>query len=245
LRLTLFLVGVSFVAIFICVYHIFFWVVGVAYSLSWDYKPGVPQGEDAERRVSWKEKPIGGFISRRFLGYRPHLDTSREIDEKPAQTIDLAVVKSTTYSPSSTIPVYEEGNELGCRISRQSARSFRSRRPSVPAAGAILPAFQEQATEEPLEQLDSDEPQPPSNSFVPPVIHRALRAVSVIVTPITMTIAVALPIALIQQLKALFVDTTAAGGPSWKGPDGRPPLAFILDTGLSFLKPMITVEIMY
>jgi auxin efflux carrier family protein len=37
-------------------------------------------------------------------------------------------------------------------------------------------------------------------------------------------------IALVPQLKALFVDTTASGGPAWHGPDGRPPLAFALDT---------------
>ena len=37
---------------------------GAAQSLSWDYLPAVPQGEDAERRVSWKEKPIGGLVAR-------------------------------------------------------------------------------------------------------------------------------------------------------------------------------------
>jgi hypothetical protein len=229
-----FSVGVSFVAIFICVYHIFFWVVGISYSLSWDYKPGVPQGEDAERRVPWKEKPIGGFIARKFLSYRPRPAMSREIDDKPAQTTEIAVVKSTTFSPSSGLPVYEEGNELGNRTSRQSVRSFRPGRPSVLAEGVTLPAFQEQVTGEHLEQIDAEETQPHSNSFIPPAVYRALRAVSVVVTPITITIAVALPIALIRPLKALFVDTTAVGGPSWKGPDGRPPLVFILDTGLSF-----------
>ena len=54
--------GVSFVSIFIVSYHLVFWVLGAAHSLSWDYLPGVPQGEEAERRCSWKEKPLGSLI---------------------------------------------------------------------------------------------------------------------------------------------------------------------------------------
>ena len=59
--------GVSYVSIFIVAYHIVFWMLGTAHSLSWDYRPGVPQGEAAERRASWKEKPIGSFITRHVL----------------------------------------------------------------------------------------------------------------------------------------------------------------------------------
>jgi len=60
-------VGISFVSIFILIYHIFFWVCGLAHSLSWDYAPGVPQGEAANTRAPWREKPIGGFVWRHVL----------------------------------------------------------------------------------------------------------------------------------------------------------------------------------
>ena len=56
--------GISFISIFILIYHIFFWVCGLAHSLSWDYAPGVPQGEAANTRAPWKEKPIGKFVWR-------------------------------------------------------------------------------------------------------------------------------------------------------------------------------------
>ena len=31
------------------------------------------------------------------------------------------------------------------------------------------------------------------------------------------------------------VDVSATGGPNFKGPDGRPPLSFMIDTGMSSL----------
>jgi auxin efflux carrier family protein len=52
----------------------------------------------------------------------------------------------------------------------------------------------------------------------------------------TVTIASSIPISLFQPLRALFVDTTQVGGPNWKGPDGRPPLYFVIDTG-EYLPP--------
>jgi len=51
----------------------------------------------------------------------------------------------------------------------------------------------------------------------------------VVVTPISATVAISLLIALVGPLKALFVSLE--GGPSWNGPDGKPPLAFVIDTG--------------
>lgn len=67
--------------------------------------------------------------------------------------------------------------------------------------------------------------------MLPPKVLGALRPLAVVVTPVTVAIAVSLPIALVDQLKALFVDISDQGGPNWKGPDGKPPLAFVIDTG--------------
>jgi hypothetical protein len=55
-----------------------------------------------------------------------------------------------------------------------------------------------------------------------------------VVTPISAIVAISLLIALVDPLKALFVDFE--GGPSWNGPDGKPPLAFVIDTGC-FIPP--------
>ncbi|OBZ70358.1 Protein ECM3 [Grifola frondosa] len=103
--------------------------------------------------------------------------------------------------------------QLARRTSRLSTSpSYRSRRPS------FVPSPPQVASEH-----------PPHLSF-PQRMLRVFRPLTAIVTPITLTLAISLPMALIQPLKALFVDVSTTGGPDWKGPDGRPPLAFIIDT---------------
>lgn len=202
------------------VYHIFFWVFGLAHSLSWDYLPEVPQGEEAETRVPWKQKPLGSFFAKTLLGYKPQ--PSSEKLEAPAS----ASKSELDYTKDDT--TVRGGEVLARRTSHLSVTSVRSRRPSS-GTGAILPAFRNDGAppatltevEEPV-----DAPIPSSPSF----IVRFYRAVSVILTPITLTIVVALPISLVTPLKALFVDTASVGGPDWKGPDGKPPLAFVIDT---------------
>ena len=79
-------VGVSLISIFILIYHIAFWVCGLAHSLSWDYAPGVPQREAANIRVPWREKPIGGFVWRRLQTVTR--DEDEGLDSKPAGARD-------------------------------------------------------------------------------------------------------------------------------------------------------------
>lgn len=63
------------------------------------------------------------------------------------------------------------------------------------------------------------------------VWRRSLGIIAVMFTPINSAIAISLVVALVEPLKALFVDISGVGGPSWAGPDGNPPLSFIIDTG--------------
>ena len=74
-------------------------------------------------------------------------------------------------------------------------------------------------------------PLKPIRLEVPSRPRRVLTALGVVVTPISAIVAISLLIALVDPLKALFVSFE--GGPSWKGPDGKPPLAFVIDTGSS------------
>lgn len=60
-------------------------------------------------------------------------------------------------------------------------------------------------------------------------MSRLRQILIAIVTPISATVAISLLIALVGPLKALLVDFE--GGPLWEGPDGKPPLAFVIDTG--------------
>ena len=235
-------VGVSFVSIFIVSYHLVFWVCGAAHSLSWDYLPGVPQGDDAERHSGWKEKPLGAWFSHTILCHAPAKERAGSVlqcgfgsaSEKEKQPCEegLALSSLDGESPHHDTVEVDPDVQLVRRTSRISAVSQRSLHPSLPPPHSVL----------------VPPPSPPSSSastiiaspasptlieqLLPPALVRTLRPLGVIFTPVTCTIAVSLPIALVSHLKALFVDVSNAGGPNWKGPDGKPPLAFVIDTGV-------------
>ncbi|KZT26028.1 auxin efflux carrier [Neolentinus lepideus HHB14362 ss-1] len=240
--------GVSFVSIFIVTYHITFWVFGGARSLSWDYLPGVPQKEEAERRVPWKEKPIGGWIARTFLGHRrPSPASVQEKEKESTPPPDIAELENDTPLEMQETPVFERHPnadpdiQLVRQTSRLSTTSFRSRRPS--AGQPPPPSFRSQPQPQPAcapalpppSIASSHTAAPTTRTLLLPLLIRILKPVSVIITPVTATLAVSLPIALINSLKALFVPVP--GGPSWTAPDGRPPLAFVIDTA-TFLGTM-------
>ncbi|KAI0776750.1 auxin efflux carrier [Trametes elegans] len=282
--------GVSYVSIFTVCYHMMFWVGGGAHSLSWDYLPGVPQGEEAERRVSWKEKPIGRLVARYILripasppALPAPLDYSK--DEEAHYEKGVKVSIETFEDPVSAPhiskvvvadePISESDIQLTRRTSRVSAvTAFRSRRPSnavppsplrinvpstplrvtipssvlrttapsTPLRGAPPPTpLRVTAVPTPIRMVPSVQTSSTAATkdndavTLPPsklkhrlgVIFSPLKA---LLKPVTIAIAVSLPVALIKPLKALFVDISDQGGPSWHGPDGRPPLIFVMDT---------------
>lgn len=206
-------VGISFVSIFILIYHIFFWVCGIAHSLSWDYAPGVPQGEAANVRVSWREKPICGFIWRHLPKITNREDDGRDSKYEDAQTHLPAQVELASHH-SSRVQDEEASIEIVQRTPPPSAHSNQR----SPAQSHHESGLQTTPPRSVLTQ-----PRVPSRS------RRVLAAIMVVVTPVSAIVALSLLIALVDPLKALFV--TFDGGPSWRGPDGKPPLAFVIDTG--------------
>lgn len=203
------IVGVSYVAIFIVAYHLVFFVLGAAYTLSWDYLPGVPQGEAAELRVPWKEKPISSYFHRR-LGFLNTLASQQHASLKMIGTGNTAPKSQSLQStpePSAQVEVV-----------------------SLPPKAH--PVAKTSSYEAP--QTDKDEMMPvhaaPFERPPYPKIKRLLLRIYAVLSPVTVSLLLSLPMALVPQLKALFVDVSELGGPDWKGPDGRPPLAFLLDT---------------
>lgn len=236
------IVGVSFVSIFIVSYHLVFWVCGAAHSLSWDYLPGVPQGEEAERHLGWKERPIGRLLARYvFHISNTSSDTpatslssdmlpSEEDREKQDPEIILCLEgQAGTLDPDETDPDVQ----LVRRLSRLSTVSRSSG--ATPQVTTIQDVTSASGTQEEPAVSSETCKKKRHHIQVPSIIARSFRPLATIVTPVTVAIAISLPIALITDLKALFVDTTASGGPDWKGPDGRPPLAFVIDTGQLYL----------
>lgn len=203
------IVGVSYVAIFIVAYHLVFFVLGAAYTLSWDYLPGVPQGEAAEFRVAWKEKPIGSYVHRR-LGF---LDTLASQQHANLEMIGTGNTAPTSQSLQSTPEPSAQAEVV----------------PLPPKAHPVTKSFSYEAP-----QTDKDEMMPvhtiPTGRSRHPKIKRLLLPLYAVLSPVTVSLLLSLPIALVPPLKALFVDVSGTGGPDWKGPDGRPPLAFLLDT---------------
>ncbi|KAJ3555880.1 hypothetical protein NM688_g2340 [Phlebia brevispora] len=247
--------GVSFVSIFIVSYHLVFWVAGAAHSLSWDYLPGVPQGEEAERRHGWKEKPLGSLFARYILrkpGPPTICKEKNESDEEsrsasPIEKSEERVEENTLAVPPDQAPHRDDVEvdpdiQLVRRTSRLSTVSYRSRHPSLPIPqDSSRPPLSPSPPPSLVKTLTSEPCSPPKRSIwarlIPPVVIRTLRPLSVVVTPVTVAIAVSLPIALVNDLKALFVDISNDGGPDWKAPDGNPPLAFVIDTA-SFVGDM-------
>ncbi|KAI0832851.1 auxin efflux carrier [Trametes gibbosa] len=250
--------GVSFVSIFIVCYHITFWMLGAAHSLSWDYRPGVPQGEAAERRCSWYEKPIGALVARYILHREvppsPNVSIGamekdeeawpeKEKNNDEGKTVEASVTELDAQVLNAEQPETDPDVQLARRTSRLSttASTFptnRLRTTSLLASGSTtaLPPVPPPTRAHSVHSSDdksiaqgSDTDTLHPASFRHRVI-RVFRPLSALITPVTITLAISLPIALVQPLKALFVDVSAIGGPSWKGPDGRPPLAFLIDT---------------
>ncbi|OCH94479.1 auxin efflux carrier [Obba rivulosa] len=222
----------SCVSVFVVTYFLTFFSGGAARSLSWDYLPGVPQGEEAERPVPWREKPIGRLIVRYLFRTRappqPPSTPEKNVEFKEEKTLRESEVPSTEVHPDDVRYFNDDSDvQLTRRSSCLSTVSKNaiaadviplSRRPSVAHLSASAHTLHETASVA-----------PPTRIF-PQWLLQVLGFLNGAVTPITVSLAVSIPIALIQDLKALFVDVSDSGGPSWHGPDGRPPLAFVMDT---------------
>ncbi|KAH8818630.1 auxin efflux carrier [Flagelloscypha sp. PMI_526] len=245
--------GVSYVAIFILAFNIVFWSLGAANSLAWDYADDIPQKEDAERRYPWYEKPLGSLLAKYILRLpiTPPQLTSAEKEKYKENPSALEA------SPVATSIDEAEGTaDPDIRLARQisaASSSFRSRQPSSSQAARptdLLPTHTEinsvgpSRSTTPLglpsitvtkdNDLLSQHTTPNTNRrstrrIVPPIVVRIFHPVLVILNPVTISVFVSIPCALVPQLKALFVDATQMGGPDWKGPDGRPPLTIFFD----------------
>lgn len=227
--------GVSFVSIFIVSYHLVFWVCGAAHSLSWDYLPGVPQGEEAERRCSWKEKPLGSLFARYVLREpsasaqkaAPEPTTASPVFPDEKKDMDPEALAGPAQGFLDDPAALDPDVQLVRRISRLSSPSARPcATPELCEAAAGPDHAHESGSVTAAPSVASHA----GGAFLPAAVTRSLRPLKAIVTPVTVAIALSLPIALVQDLKALFVDVSGEGGPRWHGPDGKPPLAFIIDT---------------
>lgn len=170
--------------------------------------------------MSWREKPLWTFISRRIL-------------RRPSQS-GSSTPCATLHDAQSTL---EKGTIMPKVISAPITAPT-SPNASVPDLAQIVPTLENVAVEVAAESV----PQHALWRLVPAPIRRGVawiaKPIGHMVNPIMISIAISLPIALVPTLKALFVDASASGGPRFSGPDGRPPLAFLIDTGPPVVYPI-------
>ena len=196
-------------------------MLGAAHSLSWDFLPGVPQGEAAERRVSWKEKPLGSLFTRYIL-------------KQPVPNSFALPPPSPQADEESLSPSEKQNADATATSAPVSADVTRCPTPVADTAVAHQGQSGPQKEAPALKVVETEVPDAPATPTTPTLVQRVLRflkPLSVIVSPVTITLAISLPIALIAPLKALFVDVSDQGGPVFLAPDNRPPLAFTIDTG--------------
>lgn len=227
-------VGVSFVSIFIVSYHMVFWVCGVARSLSWDYLPSVPQGEAAERKIPWREKPIGSLVYRYIfrlsnLASTPSVESNTkwvQSAEKMEENQEYSRDGLRLDNPALAENILEIQEAPRSPSRNSHTTQVQRKHPQNPSPLFIEPNLT--MTSFPDMNLPRTKSVSPS-SVLRSIVNPILR----VFNPITISLFVSLPIALVPDLKSLFVDTSGNGNPKWRGPDNRPPLAFILDTGTS------------
>jgi hypothetical protein len=211
-------------------------VFGAAASLSWDYRPHVPQGERALKRVRWDQKPIGGWVARVLL--KRNVEdawaeektdtkmTERDAEKRVSTALSTDTPVLPTLAAGVTPAIDTEITEV--ELSRQVSHSSRlATNPKVRDTEKSNDASAPSTASPPTpEQLTS------AHFALVRMVLKPLRAAA---NSITITLVVALVIAVIPSLKALFVPLppTSGSGPTttrWAGPDGRPPLAFLIDT---------------
>ncbi|KAF5391228.1 hypothetical protein D9757_003032 [Collybiopsis confluens] len=235
--------GISFVSIFVMVFNIIFWV-GAVNVLRWDYLPNVPQGEEAMQRILWTEKPIGGLIHRWLFQNRVGRTSERKrsADESSSSKHPLSInEKDNEVEVSSHPEMLEAGDipqggravdpvRLAPRVTRQSVAAHNPPKTTPTQSPNLYSSTSSEITlQHPATQLETSSPSKWGH-LLPAWFLKTIRTSSVIITPVTIALVVSLPVSVIQPLKALFTDATASGGPDWTGPDGSPPLNFVMET---------------
>ncbi|THH29877.1 hypothetical protein EUX98_g4308 [Antrodiella citrinella] len=194
--------GVSFVAIFIVSYNLVFW------------------GEEAEARVSWRRKPIGSlvtkYILREKLSSPPMAPAHEDVEAEKKDVNTDGIAQLPSIIPYKEPIAAFETPELARRITRTSQHAIAA--PSGPSQR--LPSASMNSSNATV-----------NSTPVPrqPLYLRILAPVRALLHPVTMALIVSLPIALVNPLKALFVDITTFLG------NIAVPLALIL-LGASFAR---------
>ncbi|KAF9267797.1 auxin efflux carrier [Marasmius fiardii PR-910] len=251
--------GVSYVSIFIFAFNLAFWGCGLANSLAWDYKDGVPQGVEAEKHYRWYEKPVGAFIAKYVMWKRINGDRDKnggKEKEKESSVMNGSNTNLTVVEEVQGSSDVEAGGNADpdFRLARQiSETSFRSPKlsgtqPSRPGilnnsnslsthaesqSGAATPGTRS-GTSTPVNHQASSivlsEHREEANT--PRKIPQIVNRVAKVIPTLVNPVVISMIISIPCALvpQLKAIFVTDSGGPDWKAPDGRAPLNVIFDT---------------
>lgn len=159
--------------------------------------------------------------------YRSHQEVVSTV-QSLHDTIQLAPVSSRSSRNRVIIPgreydVPEDAvPKIGCTEEHgQRERTISARQSPRPEKGVVFQAPPSERSE-----IDST----PAPAVPAPWYRVPLNILKLILTPPSISLFLALPISLVQPLKALFVHVDGwTGGRIPNSPDGKPPLSWLLD----------------
>jgi auxin efflux carrier family protein len=197
------------------------WVCGAASSLAWDYAPGIPQGEAANVRLGWREKPVGELIHRTFFQKSSEELAKHQDAEKQGLPETLQALEK--LDNNSGIQLVRRMSEISAVSLHKGEHGSSVAHPAMKIEGHTAPSLEPSHNEN--QGLNSGPPPPIT------IPAKFWSVAATLFTPTALAIYISLPIALVPALKSLFVLPTSPSDPYYFiAPDGNPPLYFILST---------------
>lgn len=182
---------------------------------------------DVEKGYSGTTTTAGNTLEPSLSRYRSHQEI---IAEAYHDGISLAPVRSTVSHMTGNGP---RNRLAGDANQKDREKDVIEEEREKRQLDAVVYDNTPEPHRQPLKKEDEGDDDEEDSTVTPriPLWRRILTGVIGILNPVSISLFFALPIALISPLKALFVvvdNWTGTRIPN--GPDGKPPLAFILDT---------------
>lgn len=182
---------------------------------------------DVEKGYSGTTTTAGNTLEPSLSRYRSHQEI---IAEAYHDGISLAPVRSTVSHMTGNGP---RNRLAGDANQKDREKDVIEEEREKRQLDAVVYDNTPEPHRQPLKKEDEGDDDEEDSTVTPPIPlwRRILTGVIGILNPVSISLFFALPIALISPLKALFVvvdNWTGTRIPN--GPDGKPPLAFVLDT---------------
>ncbi|KAK7051075.1 Protein M3 [Paramarasmius palmivorus] len=224
--------AVAYISVFILVYLITLFPLGGHLWVAKDFVGPDVEPDELREAMQGKRRAMFSCLFR-----RPRLQEKRqdpEIQAPKTETAHKDEQQSTPQGPrprhNKHVSFYDDGTTAVPTegvISPAPTERYISPAPTVTATmdNHPEPVMPTNKLESPFESESSKTPQ--RHPRLRQALSTVKTAIKSALTPASLSILISFPIALIPQLKGLFVETSGSGIPN--APDHQPPLAFIID----------------